>query len=766
MVAILLAGSCAAAPPGALYLDPSQPIEVRVADLLGRMTLEEKIGQINMPCVYRQEMGGGATNTAENTVRFVSEKTEACRKFTLGTHAPRVGPGGGFFTMADNILPEGPRQQATFFNELQRLAREKTRLGIPLLEVEEGTHGLMCAGGTVFPEGPSIGSTWDIGLVERIYAAAAREARAVGIHALFTLVVEPTRDPRLGRNEEGYSEDPFLLSRFAEAIVRGAQGTNLKSPDKVVAGLCHYPGQSQPASGLERGAMDVSDRTLREVFLPPWIAGIKTMGALGVMATYPAIDGVPAHSSEKLLTKILREELNFKGLVLGEGRGLSTLLDEKVVRDDKEVGPVALRAGVDVGISHEVSYMSALAENVEEGRVPMALLDRAVSRVLWLKFSLGLFDSPYVDVERAVKGVPRDAHRQLALEAARESIVLLKNERNTLPLRKDLKSIAVIGPNADDPRSQLGDYTSKTILQEVVSVLSGIKRQVQPGTQVLYSRGCDLRDEKFDQIAAARDAARRAQVVVVVLGEWHLGNGEGRDVASLDLQGRQEELVRAVYETGTPTVVVLINGRPLSTRWISEHIPAVVEAWLPGERGGQAVAELLFGDVNPSGKLAVSIPRHSGQLPVYYNHTPTKAARRGYVDMPASPLYPFGHGLSYTAFQYGEASVTPSTIRTGGQVRVRLKVTNSGTRAGAEVVQLYLRDVISSVTRPVKELRGFQKVRLAPGESQDIEFVLKPEHLQLLDEYLRPIVEPGTFEVSLGSSSEDIRTKGTFEVLP
>ncbi len=342
-----------------LYVDSSQPVERRIEDLLGRMSLKEKIGQLNMPCVYLRQLG-----------RSPSEKLEGCRRFTLGTLTDEIGPGGGFFTLANTALPGGAREQALYFNELQKLALEKTRLHIPLLETEEGTHGAMCSGKTIFPEGLAIGSTWDMDLVKQIYATAAREARAVGIHQLFTLVIEPNRDPRLGRNEEGFSEDPYLCSRIAESIVGGAQGSDISAPDKVVTGLCHYPGQSQPVSGLERGAMEISERTLRDVFLPPWVAGVGRAGARGVMATYPAIDGVPTHSSEFLLTKILRQELNFQGLVLSEGGGIGTLVYERIAANQKEAGQMAMRAGVDVGISYEPGYMGLLVESVAEGKVP------------------------------------------------------------------------------------------------------------------------------------------------------------------------------------------------------------------------------------------------------------------------------------------------------------------------------------------------------------------------------------------------------------
>ncbi len=750
------------------YLDPTQPIEARVADLLGRMTLEEKIGQINMPVAYTEQLG-----------KTAGEKLEGCRRFAAGRMVEGIGPGGGFFTLANVVLTDGPRRQAEVFNELQRIAVEQTRLKIPLIQTEEGTHGLQCAGGTIFPEGAGLGSAWNPGLIERIYAAAALEARAVGIHQLCTLVVEPNRDPRLGRNIEAYSEDPYLCSRYARAIVRGIQGGDVSRPDKAVAVLCHYPGQSEPVSGLERGAMEISERQLREVFLPPWVAGIRKAGALGVMATYPAIDRVPAHASRKLLTRILRDELRFRGLVLSEGSGIGTLVYMGVARNQKEAGELALRAGVDVGISYESGYMLEMAESIREGRIPGALLDRAVARVLRQKFRLGLFERPYVDVERAARGVPREAHRRLALEAAREGIVLLKNEGGLLPLPKTIGSVAVIGPNADDAFNLCGDYRSQVVLQDIVTILEGIRAIVSSGTRVTYVKGCNILGEEFNEIEQAAAAARAADVAIVVVGEaeWRspeATSGEGWDVASLDLTGLQQDLIQAVQATGTPTVVVLVNGRPLSIRWTAEHVPAIVEAWFPGERGGQAVAEVLFGEVNPSGKLPVTVPRHSGQLPVYYNFMPSKAywleqhwvRRAPYADLPAAPLWHFGHGLSYTEFAYSDLEVSPRRIRPGADVKVGFTVKNTGARAGAEVAQLYLRDVVSSIVRPVQELRRFHRVRLQAGEARRVEFTLHPEDLEFLDAHLEPVIEPGTFRVMVGSSSSDIRLQGEFEVVP
>lgn len=741
-----------------LYLDPNQPIERRVQDLLGRMTLKEKIGQMNMPCVYLRQLGTD-----------IPSKQEACRRLAEGTYTSDIGPIGGFFTLADNILQQGPRQQAEFFNELQKIALTKTRLGIPLLQTEEGTHGVMCSGMTIFPEGLALGSTWNIDLIREIYATAAREARAVGIHQLFTLVVEPNRDPRMGRNEEGYSEDPYLCARIAEAIVQGAQGYDVSAPDKVVAGLCHYPGQSQPASGLERGAMHISDRMLWEIFLPPWIAGIRA-GALGVMATYPAIDGTPTHASPKLLTEILRGKLGFQGLVLSEGGGIGTLVYERVAANQKEAGQKALRAGVDVGISYESGYMKDLVESAEEGSAAMADIDRSVARILRQKFRLGLFERPFVDPEKAVRIVHAKEHQQLALRAAREGIVLLKNEGNLLPLSKSLKSIALIGPLADDARNQLGDYVSRKILQEVVTVLGGLKAKV-PHARITYVQGCDVIADQPDQIAEAEVAAKAADVAIVVLGERHMGvpratDGEGHDVASLDLTGRQEELLRAVVKAGKPVVLVLINGRPLSIRWAAEHVPAIVEAWLPGERGGEAIADVLFGDYNPSGRLAITIPRHSGQLPAYYNYSPSKLLwlKRGYADMPATPLWEFGFGLSYTTYEYSNLVVNPQQIGPFGAVEVSVDVANTGGRPGAEVVQLYIGPPVGPVTRPVKELRGFQKVYLEAGEKKTVRFRLTPEELAAYDEYMVRRVWPGSYQVIIGASSERIKLTGTFTV--
>ncbi|HXK10890.1 MAG TPA: glycoside hydrolase family 3 C-terminal domain-containing protein [Vicinamibacteria bacterium] len=765
---VVLAPVALAAPPP--YLDPALPVETRAEDLLRRMTIEEKVGQMNMPCVYEDALGGSD-----------AEKTDGVRRFAAGTHLAGLGPGGGFFTLPNTVLHEGTRQQVEFVNELQRIAA-RTRLGVPLLMTEEGTHGLMCAGATIFPEGPALGSTWDLDLVSRVYRAAAAEARAIGMHQIFTLVVEPARDPRLGRNQEAYSEDPWLCARLAEAVVRAVQGQDVSAPDHCVAGLCHYPGQSEPYSGLERGAMEVSERKLRSVFLPPWEAGVRDAGALGVMATYPAIDGVPTHASARILTDILRGELRFDGLVLSEGGGISTLVYEGVARDQKEAGQLALRAGVDVGISYEPGYMLDLLASVREGLVPEALVDRAVRRILRQKIRLGLFERCQADLERALSTVHSPDHRQTALDAAREAIVLLKNEGGLLPLdRERVHSIAVVGPNADDARNQLGDYTANTVLQEVVTILEGVRRAA-PRATVTHVRGCDVTKGGREEIEKAAQAAARADVAIVVVGEneWRARrgdertgtSGEGFDAATLELTGRQEDLVRAVAGAGKPTVVVLVNGRPLAVRWIAEHVPAIVEAWIPGERGGEAVAEVLFGDTNPSGRLPITIPRHAGQLPVVYSQPPSKAywLKKGwgvrYVDLDPAPLFPFGHGLSYTRFDYANLRLGSNEITPDGTQEVSVDVRNTGSRPGRETVQLYVRNVVSSVTTPVMQLRGFRKVALDPGAGATVVFRLTPADLSLWNARLERVVEPGEFEVMVGASSADIRLTGAFTVRP
>lgn len=751
------------------YQNPALTDDQRIEDLISRMTLKEKVGQLNLVPGYSSEELGES----------IDERIEGSRNFAKGTQIESIGPCGGFFGLSNEIMLEGAGQQANMHNELQKVALGQTRLKIPLLVTEEGTHGVMSSGATIFPEGPALGSTWNIDLIEDVYAAAAKEARSVGIHQLFTLVIEPLRDPRLGRNQEGYSEDPYMCAQYASAIVEGAQGVDVSARDKVVAGLCHFPGQSEPVSGLERGAMDISERTLREVFLPPWEAGIKESGALGVMATYPTIDGIPAHNSKDILTGILREELNFKGVVLSEGHGVNTLVYTGLAETIKEAAAMTANAGVDLSIFFNQGYFNEMIENVNEGKVAMETIDRSVRRILKQKFELGLFDNAIVDVDKAVEISHSEEHQNLALKAAHEGIVLLKNEDELLPLSKNINSIAVIGPNADHEKNQLGDYTSYTILQAITTVLDGIKNKVGDNTKVNYVQGCNVIGNELNEIDKAVKAAEESDVAVIVLGEneWQTEDekgtsGEAFDVATLELTGLQKELVQKVHATGTPTVVVMINGRALAINWVDENIPAILEAWNPGEKGGEAVADILFGDVNPSGKLPVTFPRHAGQLPVYYNYKPSKSYwlnegwGNSYADLKEStPLYEFGYGLSYTTFEFSNLSFSKESIGKYGKADVYCEIKNTGKMAGAEVVQLYLHDKLSSVVRPVKELKGFKKVFLEPGETKSVTFTVGFKELKMLDKDLDWVVESGDFEVMIGSSSDNIHLNGILKVV-
>ncbi len=486
-----------------VYLNSTVPTDRRYPDrdLPSRTTLlqvAEKLGQRqHLPCVYVERHWGGT---------FLRRPRQ--RGFAAGTYTEEIGPGCGFFTLANEILRTDARQQAEYFNELQRIALTKTRLGIPLLEDEEGTHGAMFPGATIFPEGLAIGSTFDMDLVKSIYAVAAAEARSIGIHMLSTLVLELDRDPRMGRNEEAYTEDPYLYSRIAQNIVEGTQGSNIAAPDKTIAVLTDFPTQSQPTGGLERGSIELSERVLRENFLAPWIAAITKAGGLGVMAGYPVVEDLPVHASEKWLTAVLRQEVGFKGIVESEGGGFNTLIYERIVPTQKEAGALAIRAGVDLNITYEPAYMGPLIENVNEGRVPIALVDRAVRRVLEQKFRLGLFENASVDVDRAVRTVHSPAHLELALRAGREGIVLLKNEKDLLPLKKNLNSVAVIGPNAENVKNQLGDYSPKALPQHIVTVLEGIQAKVGPSTKVVAAKGCQESWEMIGAVSWQRHASR------------------------------------------------------------------------------------------------------------------------------------------------------------------------------------------------------------------------------------------------------------------
>jgi len=734
------------------YRNPQLPIAQRVADLLSRMTLEEKIAQTTMVSWMFDVL---LTHTPEQL-----------------NEALRYGIGAMFRLGIERT----PRETALVCNQIQRHMCEQTRLGIPAFIVDEALHGVMAQGSTSFPQAIALASTWNPDLIQQVFTATAAEMRARGGTYALTPVLDVARDPRWGRTEETYGEDPYLVSRLGVAAIRGLQGQQLPiEAGHVIATAKHFAVHGQAEGGSNTAPANYAERDIREVFLPPFQAAVTEAQVQSIMASYNEVNGIPVHINTWLLRDILRGEWKFAGFITSDGNGITLLHTQHHVAADKaEAGRQALQTGIDFELD---DCFSTLAEQVRAGLVPEALIDQAVSRLLRAKFLLGLFENPYVDPAYAEQITNCAEHQALALKAAQQAIVLLKNERDLLPLdRTRLHAIAVIGPNAAD--THFGGYTAGPLYG--ISVLEGIQRQAGDEVKVLYAEGCRITEgvqgwqswwndevrlsnpaDDDTRLTEAVAAAKSADVAVVVVGEnegtcregWsedHLGD---RD--SLDLLGRQDELVKAVVATGTPTIVLLINGRPLSITGLAEQVPAILEGWYLGQETGRAVAAVLFGAINPGGKLPITFPRSVGQLPVFYNHKPS--ARRSYLFTDRSPLFPFGHGLSYTTFAYSDLRVTPAQIKPGGRAKVSITVTNMGPRAGDEVVQLYVRDQISSATRPVKELKGFQRITLAPGQAQTIEFEITPDQLSFLNAQLERVVEPGRFDLMVGGSSEKIQ---------
>jgi beta-glucosidase len=744
------------------YKNPQLPVEQRVADLLSRMTLEEKIAQLTCLWVNRPQTNP-QTSFSTDLGEFSPEKAAQVMKYGIGQ-------------IARQREQKGPRDGAIFANAVQKWLLEKTRLGIPAILHDEILHGHMAKGSTSFPQPIALASTWDPDFIAKIFTAGALETRARGSHQVLGPNLDLAREPRWGRTEETYGEDPYLVSRMAVAIVKALQGPGPAiTGDHVIATAKHFAAHGQPEGGTNIAPANYSERVLREFFLPSFKAAVTEGGIMSVMPSYNEIDGVPSHANLWLLEKVLRQEWGFKGHVVSDYYGIPQLQDlHHVAADKQEAAQLALEAGVDIELPDPDSF-PLLLNLVRSGKVSEASIDKAVARNLRAKFLLGLFENPYVDPERAVTVTNSREQRELAAEAARRSIVLLKNENNLLPLdRSKLRSIAVIGPNAD--RVHLGGYSDDP--GRGISVLQGITEKVGNQIKVTYAEGCKITQEGGDWfadsshlntpsdddklIAQAVEVARSADVALLVLGgnedtnkeawaENHLGD---RD--SLDLVGRQNDLVRAVMETGKPTVVLLINSGPLSINYIAEKVPAILEGFYLGQETGVGVADVLFGDVNPSGKLAVTFPRSVGQLPAYYNRKPT--AKRGYLFTSKDPLFPFGYGLSYTTFEYSNVKVSPAQIRNTDNTKVSVAVSNTGKRAGEEIVQLYIRDLVSSVTRPVMELKDFKRVSLKPGESKIVEFTITPDKLSFLNLKMQTAVEPGWFDIMVGASSVKFQT--------
>jgi beta-glucosidase len=779
-LSLLCATSAFAQQAKPLYKNSKASTEDRVKDLLGRMTVEEKVGQLSTLLGWEMyEKQGKKVTFSPAYKKAVDERHIGMLWATL-----RADP----WTKKTLTTGLNPALAAEATNALQKYAVEHTRLGIPLLLAEECPHGHMAIGTTVFPTSIGQSSTWNPALIQRMAAVIATEARAQGAHIGYGPVLDLAREPRWSRVEETYGEDPVLNSQMGIAMVKGFQGDNLKSGANVISTLKHFTAYGVPEGGHNGGSISTGNRELHQSYLPPFRAAVKA-GALSVMTAYNSIDGVPCSSNEYLLSDLLRDEWGFDGFTVSDLGSISGLVgSHRVAATPADAAALAINAGLDADLSG-YGYDKYLLEAVKSGQVSTAILDRAVSRVLRLKFEMGLFENPYVDPKKAAKVVRNDAHVQLARQVAQESIVLLKNEKQLLPLSKSLKSIAVIGPNADNIYNQLGDYTAPQPESNITTVLEGIKAKVSSKTKVTYVKGSAIRDTASANIAEAVEAARNAEVAVAVLGgssardfktEYQstgaatvsategsqalsdMESGEGFDRATLDLLGKQLELLQEVVKTGTPVVVVLIKGRPLNLNWMAAHVPAIVDAWYPGQEGGHAVADVLFGDYNPAGRLPISVPKHVGQLPVYYNAK--RPAKHDYVEMDAQPLYSFGYGLSYSAFAYSDLQVNASENQGNMEVKVRFQVRNTGARDGDEVVQLYLRDRVSSTVTPAKQLKQFQRVHLKAGEQKAVELVLNAEDLMLLDTKMHWVVEPGDFDVMVGASSEDILLEGTFKI--
>lgn len=745
------------------YRNAALSAEKRVKDLLSRMTLEEKAAQ--MLCIWQKK----PQTLVDADGNF--DLAKAKQAFKDGRGLGQVG------RPSDAGKGLGPRQMAEATNAIQRFFIENSRLGIPVVFHEECLHGHAAVGGTSFPQPIALGATFNPELIESIFTVTALEARSRGAHHALTPVVDVARDARWGRVEETYGEDPFLVSRLGVAAVRGFQGdASFRDKTRMIATLKHFVGHGQPESGMNCAPANVSMRVLRETFFYSFKEAVQKAGAISVMPSYNEVDGEPSHASKWLLRDVLRKEFGFKGYTVSDYFAIWELgyrpdtHGHFVAADKKESCRLAVEAGVNIELPDPDCYLH-LVELVKKRVLKESQLDELVAPMLLWKFKLGLFEDPYVDPEEAERIVGSENHRQLARQSARESITLLKNEGGLAPLDlSKYKKIAVIGPNAN--RTLLGGYSG--VPKHEVTILEGIKARVENQAKVLYSEGCKITiggnwnqdavipsdpTEDRKQIAEAIEVARQADVIILAIGgneqtsreAWMLNHMGDR--ANLDLIGRQEELVKALLATGKPVVALLYHGRPNSINYLVENVPVIFECWYLGQENGHAVAEVLFGDVNPSGKLPITIPRSVGHLPVFYNYKPS--ARRGYLFDDVSPLYAFGYGLSYTTFAIENVRLEKKTIRANGSTRVMAEVTNTGKREGTEVVQMYIRDAVSSVTRPVKELKGFQKVTLRPGEKKTVSFDITPDLLSFYDVKMKYVVEPGEFFVMVGNSSRD-----------
>jgi beta-glucosidase len=744
------------------YRNPKLPVEQRVADLLSKMTLEEKVAQLEGVWENPQFMKTPESRFVDDKGTFLPDRAAVLLKYGIGEMS-RPGE-----------VASGPREMAEFTNTMQKWVGENTRLGIPVLFHEECLHGHVAPKSTSYPSAIGMASTWDPGLVHDVFSAIAAEVRAEGAQQCLAPVLGLARDPRWGRTEETYGEDPYLVSRLGVAAIEGLQGTGpFIDKSHVMATAKHFAVHSQPEGGTNVAPGNYSERVIREYFFKPFKAAVEEAQVASIMPSYNEIDGIPSHSNPHLLIDVLRHDWGFKGVVVSDYFGIAELIRVHHVVGTKEAAAkLALESGVDVELPFPDAYQT-LIEQVKEGKVAEARVDSAVAHVLREKFLLGLFDDPYVDPDYAAKIVNDADSQKLALQAARETLILLKNQDHLLPLDiSKYKRIAVIGPNAADVH--LGGYSDKP--GRGVSILQGVKNRVEPSAEVLYSEGVKITETPPDwdadkvvlgdpalnakRIEEAVKTAKKADVIILVLGgneqtsreAWAPNHKGDRD--SLDLLGNQDDLAKAMLATHKPVVVLLIHGRPNSINYIAENVPAILDGWYLGQEGGTAAAEVLFGDYNPGGKLPITVPRSVGQLPDYYYQKPS--AKREYLDDSTKPLFPFGWGLSYSTFKYSNLHLTPDTIGPEGTTQVSVDVTNTSSVRGDEVVQLYIRDEISSVTRPVEEMRGFRRITLDPGQIKTVEFPLGFKELSFLNRDMHRVVEPGTFKIMVGGNSVDL----------
>lgn len=764
-----------------LYKDATQPTEARVADLLSRMTIDEKIGQVRCPLgwfIYDKD--------AKGKVSLTEKFYEYTDKQYIGNYwgVLRADP----WTRKDFETGLNPVLAPDLMNQMQRYAVEKTRLGIPIMVAEETPHGHMAIGATCFPTALSQASTFDRDVLFRMGQAMAQEIRVQGAHVGYGPVIDIAREPRWSRMEETFGEDPVLTGILASEVVKGMQGglsydgTPITDDGQhVYSTLKHFAAYGIPEGGLNGEMASIGTRALLSEYAAQFKRCVEN-GVASVMTSYNMIDGVPCTSNEWLLTDLLRDQWGFQGAVYSDLQSIEGVAQTHHCAESwEDAGALAVKAGVDIDL--EGNSFQYLRHAIETGKVSEEYLDRAVSQVLTMKFNMGLFENPYVDPKAAAKVVRSDEHQQLAREVARKGVCLLEND-GILPLSKDLKSIAVIGPNADVMYNQLGDYTAPQERAALTTVLDGVKAML-PNAEVNYVRGCAVRATKASDIEKAVEAAKKSEVTVLVVGgsssryetkaEYlstgaakvtdeigDMDSGEGYDRQDLTLMGDQMRLMEALIDAKVPLVVVYIEGRPLNMNLASEKANALLTAWYPGGQGGAAIADVLFGDYNPAGRIPVGIPRNVGQVPVYYSKHPS----HDYIDGPAAPLYSFGYGKSYTTFDYSDLRCEAIPAKAGEKAlaRVSFKVKNTGARDGEEVPQLYIRDVVGSVETPHMALKNFDRIMLKAGETKEVCFDLTFDDLALYDQQMRHVVEPGEFSVMVGAASSDIRLRGSFTI--